>query len=286
MDPDEAARPRRRVPGAAGGAARLPVLLAAACRPAVLGSAAARALAALAVEHRAAAGSAVLRRSHAAAALWFVQQGTVALGQHTQAGMMQHRSVEGGHWLDVASGMLGGYYIEDAEAQTEAVVCELPVAAVQRCAQAHPGVTQALATVLAAEVATLVEDTRALATKDVLARCATWLLGHAQIEHDHDGRRVGGLRLAQRKRTIAQQLGTTAETFSRSLRQLSRLGLIDVQGYSILLRDADGLQRLADPPPARAGAGARSQRRAAAEVTQPTRGADEASVGLGALSQA
>jgi CRP-like cAMP-binding protein len=233
---------------------RVPMLLARACRPGMMSPPAARALAAAVVPHTAAAGTMVLLRSQLAGSLWLVARGVVALGQQTPAGMSQHRSVDAGRWLDLASALLGGHHIEDAQAQTEAFLYELPLADVQRCALEHPGLMQALATALSVQVAGLVEDARALATKDVLARCATWLLGHARLQEGDDGRRVGDLQLAQRKRTIAQQLGTTAETFSRSLRQLSRLGLIDVQGYSIVLRDADALQRLAEPPHARNGA--------------------------------
>jgi CRP-like cAMP-binding protein len=249
-EPSVRPRPARTPAGAAD---RLPALLARACRPGLLSPSAARALAAIIVPHTAAPGSLVLSREQPAASMWLVARGVVALGQQTAAGMTQHRSVDAGQWLDLASALLRGPYIEDAQAQTEALVYELPLAEVPRCAEDHPGLMQALAAALSVQVAGLVEDARALATKDVLARCATWLLGHAQLQQGDDGRRVGGLQLAQRKRTIAQQLGTTAETFSRSLRQLNRLGLIDVQGYSIVLRDADALQRLAEPPPARSG---------------------------------
>ncbi len=231
---------------------RLPALLMQACRPGTLSWGAAGALATLAIEHRVDAGQPVIARDASAASMWFVLSGTVSLGRRGENGAMQHRrSVEAGGWLDAASALLGGSYIEDAEAQTAAVVCELPAQAVMRAAQTHPSLLPALCSALAAEVADLIDDTRGLMTKDVLSRCATWLLEHAELERADDGRRVGTLRLQQRKRAVAQQLGTTAETFSRTLRQLSKLGLIDVQGYSILLHDIDGLQRLADPAKAK-----------------------------------
>jgi CRP-like cAMP-binding protein len=55
--------------------------------------------------------------------------------------------------------------------------------------------------------------------KDADARCAEWLLRHAQPDD-----LLGGLavKLTERKRTIAAQLGIAPETFSRVLRHLAR----------------------------------------------------------------
>jgi CRP/FNR family transcriptional regulator len=222
-------------------------LLRQACQPGALSAAAASALAAVAFEERLPAGTPVLSRDQAAVALWLVARGSVALGLRCGGALQQRRSVEAGEWLDLGSALLHGRYSEDAEAQTNAVVWQLPLQAVLRCAQVHPSVMPALATALAAQVRGLIDGTRALMTKDVLGRCASWLLAHAEIERGADGRLAGRLRLQQRKRAVAQELGTTAETFSRTLRQLSRDGLIEVQGYSITLLQVEALQQLADP---------------------------------------
>ncbi|MED5622431.1 Crp/Fnr family transcriptional regulator [Ideonella sp. BN130291] len=238
-------RPRRTSDPAAVNP--LPALLADACRPGVLGTGAASALAALAQEERVAAGAQVLRRSEAASSLWLVSRGSVALGLRCGPTLQQRRSVDAGEWLDLGSALLHGQYGEDAEAQTDAVLHRLPLPAVLRCAQAHPSVMPALATALAAQVRGLVEGTRGLMTKDVLARCATWLLAQAELQRDAEGRLTGRLQLQVRKRSVAQQLGTTAETFSRTLRHLSRQGLIDVRGYAISLLQVQALQRLAEP---------------------------------------
>ncbi len=53
------------------------------------------------------------------------------------------------------------------------------------------------------------------------------------------------MQLQQRKRAVAQELGTTAETFSRTLAQLNRMKLIEVHGYTIALLDLDALEKLA-----------------------------------------
>src|SRR2546422_385460 len=81
----------------------------------------------------------------------------------------------------------------------------------------------------------LVDGTRSLMMKDVPARCASWLLQHADIDGGGTMPQTSLLQLRQRKRSIAAQLGTTAETLSRTLRQLSERGLIEVRGYEIRL---------------------------------------------------
>lgn len=50
----------------------------------------------------------------------------------------------------------------------------------------------------------------------------------------------------QHKRAIASQLGTSPETFSRMLRQLCDMKVIDMDRYRIHVRDAQALQRLSN----------------------------------------
>jgi CRP-like cAMP-binding protein len=160
--------------------------------------------------------------------------------------MSQLRSTVGrGHWLDLASGLSLSRHPEDAVVEQDAVVWEFAASAVQRLFESHPGLAPALAACLGGQVHQLIAGTRELMTKDVQARCATWLLQQAAPDRDEGRGGAAVLRLQQRKRAIALQLGTTAETFSRTLRDLSRHGLIDVKGYSIELLDIEGLRGIA-----------------------------------------
>lgn len=235
------ARPRRACVAPAEEAALIQ-----ACQPGVLDARSASALAAVARERRFGAGEVVLLRGQPATALWLVQTGRVALGTRGPAGLLQQRTAVGAAaWLDLASGLLGGAHAEDAIADSDSVLWELPVNAVLRCAPLHADLMQALAVRLAGSVHELIDGTRDLVMKDVLARCATWLLEHAELDAGGTG---GTLQLQQRKRAVALELGTTAETFSRTLRELSRRGLISVHGYAISVLDAPGLRALAEPP--------------------------------------
>lgn len=195
------------------------------------------------------AGQLLLEREQPAEALWLVGSGLVATGTRGEGGLLQHRrSVGPGCWLDLASGLRGGGHAEDAVAETDGLLWHWPAATWQRLLRQHPALQGVLLATLADEVHGLIESTRGLMMKSVLARCATWLLAHAEFRPAEAGQaEVGVLRLGQRKRTIALQLGTTAETFSRTLHQLKRDGLVDVHGYDIRLLDLEGLRRLAGP---------------------------------------
>jgi CRP-like cAMP-binding protein len=242
-------------PGTDDDAARVEALLCAACRPAELSATAAGALARLAQVHRVKPGTPVLSHEQPAQSVWLVGSGRVALGWRASGASLQQRStVEGGRWLDLASGLLRRHHVEDAVAETAAVLWSLPVEPMLALAPAHAGLMQALAAALAADVHALIGATRSLVMKDVLARCASWLLEHAQIAPGAEGRLTAVLQLQERKRAIAQQLGTTAETFSRTLRELSRMGLIGVRGYAITVFDMERLRAVAEPAPRRSAA--------------------------------
>ena len=79
--------------------------------------------------------------------------------------------------------------------------------------------------------------------KDAEARCAEWLLNHAEPS-DKGGCMV---QLQLRKRAIAAQLGIAPETLSRVLRHLRELRLISGSGRVVDLVDPAGLRNLAGP---------------------------------------
>lgn len=77
--------------------------------------------------------------------------------------------------------------------------------------------------------------------KDAEARCAEWLLSHAQ-SGAHGQMAV---ELHQRKRSIAVQLGIAPETFSRVLRHLREQSLISGTGRVLNLVNPNALRSLA-----------------------------------------
>jgi CRP-like cAMP-binding protein len=225
--------------------------LQAACRPATLDDRSARGLAELGRVHRVHAGSTLFEHAARAQALWLVMQGCLTVGHREEAGRPWRatRTVRGGEWLDAASAWLDLPAAERAVADTESVLVEFSLADVEKLCASHPPLARALLALLATRVLQLTESTYGLLSKDVLSRCAGWLLDAARATSDG----VTVL-LAQRKRSIASQIGATPETFSRTLRQLREMGAIDVEGYRIRVRDGAALRRLAGSEPPGAGA--------------------------------
>jgi CRP-like cAMP-binding protein len=219
----------------------LVALLQAACRSARLDGPAARALAALGHERWVGVGTRLFDDGQRIDALWLVARGCVTVG-NLDAGRHWRptRAVQGGEWLDAASAWLDLPLAEQALAEADSTLVAFPIADVEALCATHPSVARVLLTLLARRVRQLTESTHGLLSKDVLARCAGWLV--EALRGAEDGATV---QLAQRKRSIASQIGATPETFSRTLRQLREMGAIDVEGYCIRVRDGEALQRLA-----------------------------------------
>jgi CRP-like cAMP-binding protein len=196
------------------------------------------------------AGALAISRSEQATALWLVSRGKVAAGLIGPRGVLTHsRSLRRGAWIDVASAMLHGSYMEDAVTETDSVLLVLPVEAVFACAALHPELMPAVVALTASRVRELTTAAHHLVTRTALMRCASWLLDHAEHTLTDDGRRREQVTLRQPKRSVAMRLGTTAETLSRMLRQLSSDGMIEVRGSIIELLDVPRLRRAADVAP-------------------------------------
>lgn len=216
-------------------------------------------LAAIARVHRAAPRSVLIRREDPAHALWLLGSGRASVGGHDASGQWwQSRPVQAGEWIDVASAWRGGAYLETAIAETEVVAYELPIDAVDAVCRVYPDLWHRLLGCVAERVSRVTEGARDLVVKDVTARLAGWLLQALRKGDDCAGADAGEIMLRQHKRTLASQLGTSPETFSRTLRHLHERGLIDIDRYRIRVRDAEGLRRLLNGPsprePARAAA--------------------------------
>ena len=105
----------------------------------------------------------------------------------------------------------------------------------------RPALAPGFLAVLAEQVQRLALQTHELMHKDANSRLAAWL--HRHLPTGAAPQTV--LQLKERKRDIAAQLGMSPETLSRQMRQLTRLGLIEVRGYEVRVLDGAGLERLA-----------------------------------------
>lgn len=199
-------------------------------------------------------GATLLRRAQPADSAIFVESGRVLLGilgnaQHnvpSAAGMaspMEHLLgvVEGPAWLEANTVVLDMPSAVDAIAETGVVMRRVPVPAFRASLQGGSLASLAVLTDLARAHRQQTEFAVSRLAKDAEARCAEWLLRHAESS-DKGGCSV---KLLQRKRMIAAQLGIAPETLSRVLRHLRERSLISGSGRILNLVDPSGLRSLA-----------------------------------------
>jgi CRP-like cAMP-binding protein len=212
--------------------------------PALLGSlsaADAQALESLARPRRCAEGDLIFHRGDGSADLVALVEGQAACGWWQDGrGLSAERVQHAPAWLALAGPWVDGRHGFDALAQTPVQLVDLPLAPLRSLLACHPLLALRFTDALAKEVGRLEGRLHELMHKDAGARLAAWIC--AQFA----GRtQPTVLRLAERKRDIASQLGMTPETLSRLMRSLSDRGLIAVSGYQLRVLDPQGLRGLA-----------------------------------------
>lgn len=187
-------------------------------------------------------GGVVLRRAVMADAVVHVESGRIALGLMDGEGLTHLLGTAvGPFWLEATAAILGRPSLVDAVAETPVVLRRLPLRDFATWMDSLPESAQ----VVLRDVATAHWQQAELAVsrlaKDAEARCAEWLLRHAQTS----AQGAVAVMLQQRKRLIAAQLGIAPETLSRVLRHLRERSLISGSGRVVNLVDPIGLRSLA-----------------------------------------
>ena len=191
---------------------------------------------------RVAAGAVLLKRGSTPTAVLHVESGRVALGLlEGEALAHQLGEVRGPFWLEATAAVLGLPIAVDAVAETEVVLRRIPLARFRQSLAALPVAARHVMNDVAVAHRHQTELAVSRLGKDAEARCAEWLLRHAQP--DEKGELA--VPLEQRKRLIAAQLGIAPETLSRVLRQLRERSLISGTGRLLQVTDPRGLRTLA-----------------------------------------
>lgn len=190
----------------------------------------------------AARGEPLLKRAELSPWVCFVESGRVALGV-MEGNAMEHQLgvVEGPCWLEATSALLSQPHVVDAIAETEVFVRRVPVVDFMRSLATMSMSAQTVLHDVAKAHRQQTELAVSRLAKDAEARCAEWLLQHAQT----GDRGVLAVLLHQRKRSVAAQLGIAPETFSRVLRHMRERSLISGSGRTLNLVDPGGLRLLA-----------------------------------------
>ena len=187
-------------------------------------------------------GEPLLKRAELSPWVCYVESGRVALGV-MDGDAMEHQLgvVEGPCWLEATSALLSLPHDVDAVAETEVFLRRVPVADFLRSLSAMSLSAQTVLHDVAKAHRQQTELAVSRLAKDAEARCAEWLLQHAQTGDQG----VLAVLLQQRKRSVAAQLGIAPETFSRVLRHMRERSLISGSGRTLNLVDPGGLRLLA-----------------------------------------
>ena len=190
----------------------------------------------------AARGAILIKRAVASPWVGYLESGRVTLGV-LDGDTMEHQLgvVEGPCWLEATSAVLNLPHAVDAMADTDVSMRRVPLADFRRALAAMPAAAQDVLHDVAMAHRQQTELAVSRLAKDAEARCAEWLLRHAQTGE----KGAMAVLLQQRKRSIAAQLGIAPETLSRVLRHLRERSLISGSGRILNLVDPGGLRSLA-----------------------------------------
>ncbi len=191
-----------------------------------------------------AAGTQLQQRAQVFDHVLHIDSGRVALGV-VENGMLAHQMgvLEGPAWLNAGCAVLGRTPVVDAIADTPVLVRRVSRQHFDASLRTLPTPALALLRDMAHAHRQQAELAVSRLAKDAEARCAEWLLLHAEPSTDSPGKLAVLLR--ERKRQIATQLGIAPETFSRVLRQLRERSLISGSGRVLNLLDPRALQAVA-----------------------------------------
>ena len=188
-------------------------------------------------------GTVLLRRGECAEQLLHLESGRVTLGLLDQGGLHHQLGVvEGPFWLEVSSGMLGLPHAVDAVTETEVKLQSVALPEFLEHVERLPEPSRSLLIDLARAQRQQTELAISRLAKDADARCAEWLMQHAERDPATNRLQVN---LNERKRSIAAHLGIAPETLSRILRQLRERELISGRGRVLQLTNPDALRTLA-----------------------------------------
>jgi CRP-like cAMP-binding protein len=187
-------------------------------------------------------GARLLSRTVVSPSVSYLESGRIALGL-MEGDVMEHQLgvVEGPCWLEASSAVLGLPHAVDGFAETEVVLRSVPLDEFRRALADMPESAQAVLHDVALAHRQQTEFAVSRLAKDAEARCAEWLLRHAQT----GDKGAMAVQLQQRKRSIAAQLGIAPETLSRVLRHLRERSLISGSGRMLNVVDPGGLRLLA-----------------------------------------
>ncbi len=141
---------------------------------------------------------------------------------------------------------LGGKYLYDAEAVCDTIVCQFPVRELQMQMDQTPQMRSNLMEIMQDEISELQQHTILLGRKTPIEKIATFLRNRA-AKLNLVGEENIEISLSMGRSDIADYLGLTVETVSRTISKLKCEKVIDVpSANAVIVRDLQQLAALAD----------------------------------------
>lgn len=201
-------------------------------------------LAEVAREGTAAPGGGFIAEGDPADAFFNITQGTARLFKLLPDGRRQITGFVGvGHFLGLA---VSDSYAFSAEAIEPVRLCKFSRSRLRAVLADFPAMERRLLEVAANELVAAQEQLLLLGRKTARERLASFLLAQSRMGVICGAPRRR-FRLAMTRGNIADYLGLTIETISRTFTALRKDGLIDIPTVTkVVIRDPDGLEELAE----------------------------------------
>ncbi len=194
--------------------------------------------------HEYAAGETIFYEGNTALAVYCVGEGQIKLwrlGPHGDAHVLGIRGA--GDLLGFTAVLTAGLHTVTAEALMRSRVCTIPRASFVEVVRDDATFAFAVLTHLAAATNETEDRLMARSVEHVRQRTARYLLG--LLPEARDGSGPIELRELLPRHEMAQLVGTTPETLSRTLRALERRGILGRDRDRIIVRDREALRRVA-----------------------------------------
>ncbi|MZR32506.1 helix-turn-helix domain-containing protein [Sneathiella litorea] len=189
-------------------------------------------------------GQSVYREYEEAKYLYTVVTGEIRLANLLDDGRRQVTSFKTAG--EVLGEQKNGYYQSDAEAVCDTVVCQIPIKILEKYLQEMPAMQTALTAKVLSEIHELRHHAILLGRKTPIEKIATFLVDRAEKLGGKDSVEVEVM-LTMGRNDIADFLGLTIETVSRTITKMKNLGLLEVpSNHSIIIKDMAELENLAE----------------------------------------
>lgn len=187
-------------------------------------------------------GEFLFREGEPTAGFYVVQRGTVSINRVNAAGKEHviHVFRPGQSFAEAALAGEGGYPA-DARALEEGAVVMIPRIDFVDLVRRDPELALGMLGSMSQHLRLLVGRIDDLTLKDMETRLANWLIKRCPLPHSGEPVEI---ELDSTKRVLAAELGSTSETFSRSLAKFRERNLLRVDGNLITVLDPGRLEQV------------------------------------------